>query len=410
MKRIIIDSQSNVLLRHLEREQRYDQRGGLCQVGDGHLVLTTDPVDPDFLAYWRGLGLSLPTLVAVGPYRPGKTLSELVLDCGPARRAIAALAADGPTRLEFYCIEQAERDLAEALGVPAYCGFDVSMTYAGKLAFKALCADLGLATMDWFHAPDRAAMLARGREMLAAGLRPLLKTESGMGGVSCGGMAAPRDAAELQAALDALWDVDGKLFLERRLDPLRAEFSVHWELRADGAVAEVTVFDSITKDDSYRGTAHPALAEPELAAAAEDTVRRCLAPRLAELGGLGFFCCDVLVGPDGTLYWNDFNPRKGASVYVRDMARRLGAARLGVAEPCFWHEGLRLGGAAGLTVADVLRRLDGMTEPGPGPFVVLTNPGVVPHGRVDLTGISATSREEARAAFLQARERLAPLF
>lgn len=404
MQRIIIDSQSNGLLRGSALEQRYDQRGGLCQVGAGHLVLTPDPVDQDFLDYWQGLGFSLPRLMAVGPFDPGRTLSELVLASPAACEAIRAAARSGPARLEFFCIEEPERALARGLGVSAYCNFDLSRTYASKLAFKGLCAELGLPTAPWFHDPDPGALIRQGAALMARGQRVLVKTETGMGGVGCGGMATPADPQALALAVRDLAGRDGALFLETRIEPLRAELSAHWEITADGQVADVSVFDSISVDNSYRGTAHPASREPALAEAARRTVLETLGPHLARHGALGFYCCDILADASGTLHWNDFNPRKGASLYVRDMVRRLRAARLDDQPVHYWHEGLRLRRPLG--VAQVLARLRGLLDPGPGPFLVLSNPGITPFARADLTAICAESRAQARALLDVARTRL----
>lgn len=404
MQRIIIDSQSNGLLRGSALEQRYDQRGGLCQVGAGHLVLTTDPVDQDFLDYWRGLGFSLPRLVSAGPFHPGRTLSELVLASPRAREAIGETAAAGPARLEFFCIEEPERALAQALGVPAYCHFGLARTYASKLAFKALCAELGLPTAPWFHHPDPAALVRQGAALMAGGRRVLLKTETGMGGVGCGGMAAPADVHALERAVRSLAGRHGALFLETRLEPLRAELSVHWEITASGEVVDVCVFDSINIDNSYRGTLHPAENDRALAEAARRTVLEVLGPHLAARGGIGFYCCDILADQDGTLHWNDFNPRKGASVYVRDMVRRLRAARLDDRPVHYWHEGLRLRRA--LPVGRVLELLRGLLDPGPEPFLVLSNPGITAFARADLTAISCASRAQARSLLDAARVRL----
>lgn len=404
MQRIIIDSQSNGLLRGSALEQRYDQRGGLCQVGAGHLVLTTDPVDQAFLDYWQGLGFSLPRLLAVGPFDPGRTLSELVLANPAACEAIRAAARSGPARLEFFCIEEPERALARGLGVPAYCNFDLSRAYASKLAFKGLCAELGLPTAPWFHHPDPEALLRQGAALMARGQRVLVKTETGMGGVGCGGMATPADSQALALAVRDLAGRDGALFLETRIEPLRAELSAHWEITANGQVADVSVFDSISVNDSYRGTAHPASRDPALAEAARRTVLDTLGPHLARHGALGFYCCDILADTSGTLHWNDFNPRKGASLYVRDMVRRLRAARLGGQPVHYWHEGLRL--RQPLAVAQVLERLRGLLDPGPGPFLVLSNPGITPFARTDLTAICTSSRAQARALLDAARTRL----
>lgn len=405
--RIIIDTQSNALLRGSPVEQRYDQRGGLCQVGAGHLVLTTDPVDSDYLDYWRGLGLTLPRLLAVGPAEEGRTLSELVRENAGARAAIREAARAGDARLEFYCLEETERDLARVLDLPAYCSFDISLTYASKLAFKDLCAELGLDTVPWFHHPDQAALVAEGTRRLAAGRPVLVKAEYGMGGIGCGGLALPRTARELERAVWRMGGLGGgRLFLEELLSPLARELSVHWECTGTGEVRDVAVFEPLSRNCTYMGTTFPVDPEDPLAAAAARAVRERFGPGMVARGALGFYCCDVLAAADGTLYWNDFNPRKGASIYVRDMARRVAGARLDGAEPFAWHEGVYLAGGAGVSAGEALARLNGLLEPDPEGFAVVTNPGVIPYGRVDITGLSTVSRDRARAAFAAAKARL----
>ena len=55
IKRVFIDTQSNELFRGFEGEQNYDQRA-LCQAGRGDVLVITNPIDPEYLAYWSGLG------------------------------------------------------------------------------------------------------------------------------------------------------------------------------------------------------------------------------------------------------------------------------------------------------------------------------------------------------------------
>ena len=74
MKRIIIDSQSSRLFVGVEVEQNYDQRGGLCEVGEGHLIITINPIDQSYLNYWSDtLGFTLPTFLVAGPFDPKYT-------------------------------------------------------------------------------------------------------------------------------------------------------------------------------------------------------------------------------------------------------------------------------------------------------------------------------------------------
>ena len=405
MRRIIIDSQSNRLLCGSALEQQYDQRGGLCQVGAGHLVLTRRAVDDAYLRYWRGLGFSLPEIVAVDEGGGADTLSDAVLQSPEALDAVARVARGGDARLEFFCIEEPEHRLARELGVPAYCSFDISLPLAGKIAFKQLCGELGLPTVPWVDGATGEAFLDKGRRMLAEGGQVLVKADRGMGGVGCGGMARVGTAGELERAVARLMALGMPLFLERVVHPLRKEFSIHWEMGFDGDLRRVAFFDTLAENSSYKGAAHPMRGSDAMMAEARRTLERVLAPWLAAHGARGFYCCDIVVDEKGRLYWNDFNPRKGASIYVHDMVERLSRHQCGGRPLAFWHEGLHLDAGDAPCLADILERLGGLAVPDES-FVVLTNPGVVPYGRVDLTGVSVRSRESARDAFLLARGRL----
>jgi len=66
--RIIVDSQSNRLFKGIRIEQNYDQKGVLCQVGKDHLVITTEPINNEYLKYWKDLGFSLPNLITSGHF------------------------------------------------------------------------------------------------------------------------------------------------------------------------------------------------------------------------------------------------------------------------------------------------------------------------------------------------------
>jgi hypothetical protein len=79
MKRVLIETQSNKIFRGLESEQDYDQRGGLCQVGEGDIIIVTNSIDPNFLNYWKSLGFSLPEIIVAGPFDKNLTLSQLII-------------------------------------------------------------------------------------------------------------------------------------------------------------------------------------------------------------------------------------------------------------------------------------------------------------------------------------------
>ena len=142
MMRVILDTQSNEFFQGNELEQRFDQRGGLCEVGEGHVVVTTDPIDPVHLAYWESIGFTIPHLVVAGPFEKGKTLSDLVISKPHVQQQIRALTEGKEARLEFFCIEESERVVADILGIDPYCNFDLSISFGKKTGFRsfALCS------------------------------------------------------------------------------------------------------------------------------------------------------------------------------------------------------------------------------------------------------------------------------
>jgi hypothetical protein len=133
MKRVLIETQSNKIFRGLESEQDYDQRGGLCQVGEGDIIIVTNPFDSDFLNYWRSLGFSLPEIIVAGPFDKNLTLSQLIISKEEVIEKIHSAIGDSDSRLEFFWIEKSESDLTKVLNITPYCNFDVSINLACKL-------------------------------------------------------------------------------------------------------------------------------------------------------------------------------------------------------------------------------------------------------------------------------------
>ena len=114
----------------------------------------------------------------------------------------------------------------------------------------------------------------------------------------------------------------------------------------------------------------------------------------------------MLIDRNGNVYWTDFNPRKGAIVYVHDFARRISETHFGGKEVSFWHEHTSL--SEGSTFGEVYGMLrEYLTPLDSQPFLVVTNPGVIPFGGLDITGISLQSREEARLLLKKVKSLLA---
>src|SRR3989338_10119791 len=202
MKRVILDTQSNRHFKGVALEQSYDQRGGICQAGAGDIVVTADPIDQNFLRYWEDLGFDLPEFLVAGPFDPTCTLSQLVLRNQPLQEQILSRLNGEPARLEFFCIEESERLVAEALGIEPYCNFEVSIPLSRKPNFKRFFDQIGLTTPLWFACRNREDLEPSGTSLLEAGKTFLLKAEDGTGGIACGGMRHVENTEQLGFAMN----------------------------------------------------------------------------------------------------------------------------------------------------------------------------------------------------------------
>ncbi|MEY3784414.1 MAG: hypothetical protein RLZZ230_736 [Candidatus Parcubacteria bacterium] len=200
-KRVLIETQSNKLFQGCEAEQDYDQRGGLCQVGEGHVVVVTNPIDTDYLTYWQGLGFTLPKIIVAGPFDKKCTLANLIVSKESVLREIKEAVGDSDARLEFFWIEESERNLAAVLKVSPYCNFDVSINLACKYVFKKTCESLGLNTAPWVGAHSAKELVQVTQSFFSPGNNVLIKASNGTGGISLGGIRNVATHDELIANL-----------------------------------------------------------------------------------------------------------------------------------------------------------------------------------------------------------------
>ncbi len=103
------------------------------------------------------------------------------------------------------------------------------------------------------------------------------------------------------------------------------------------------------------------------------------------------------------MFWTDFNPRKGAVLYIRDMLNRL-SLLMGAPSMSAWHSSVIL--------PSHIRSFSALSEvlynellPKETGFVVVTNPGQIQHGSCDLTAI-ASDRKYAMKLFKNAKEKV----
>lgn len=402
--RVLIETQSNTLFRGIEAEQDYDQRGGLCQVGEGHVIVVTNPIDHNYLDYWQELGFTLPRIIHAGPFDKSCTLSDLILRNEEIQQQIKEAAGSNNARIEFFWIEESERNLAKALQITPYCDFDVAINFACKHRFKELCEDINLSTAPWVGAKSVQELVEVSREFFSADNDVLIKSSNGTGGISLGGIRIVQTHDDLMEDIPHIEKLNAPLVAEKMIDKA-AEVSIHWEIHDDGEVSIVGIFDQLARNFSYVGTAYPAQISLEIKEQIENDLMEKLVPYLKQLGAKGFFCCDILVDRSGGIYWIDFNPRKGAIIYVHDFAKRIVALHFAENDNFYlWHEHTSI--AEGVMFEDVRRVLHDMLVPlSEQPFVVITNPGIICHGGLDITGFSLNSREDAKKIVQEVKSR-----
>lgn len=404
--RVIVDTQSNRLFTGVAFEQNYDQRGGLCQVGAGSIVVTTNPINPRYLLYWQSLGFSLPDFVIAGPHDPNFCLSELIMNNEFVQQDIAEILGDRDARLEFFCIEEAERQLAHKLGIWPYCNFDVAIPLSRKNNFKAMFDQIEILTPPWQSFNGKDQLVKYGKDMLNRG-SILLKSVDGTGGIACHGMVKIDDPLGLMNTVNTLDEYGSEFIIEQIVADKADELSVHWEITEDRKIKILGIFSQLSDNFAYSGT-KTAFLMPELREKIIEDLQLCLGPELIRRGALGYHCCDLIVDQAGEVYWIDLNPRKGAIIYVYSMVERLARIHSLGSEPFFFHKHCHVPAIAGQDAFEVIQsRLKPFLSPDlEQSFVVVTNPGVMEFGYVDITGISVESEAEARRIFEYALETL----
>lgn len=406
MIRVIIDSQSNRLFRGVEMEQDYDQRGGLCQAGKDDVVITTNPINEGYLRYWEGIGFELPHFLVAGPFDPQYTLSELIMNNHPLRKDLQAIVNGHEARLEFFTIEEIERKLSQELGIPAYCNFDVSLPLSRKHRFKLMFEEIGLMTPMWELCEKKDHFFQQATHFLEKHGRFLLKSSDGTGGISCNGMAKIESHEDIIAINQRIGDFGCNMVLERIIDDKEAEVSLHWEMTADGGLKIIDIFGQLAVNFGYAGAYFP-VSIGKIKELIKYQFESVFAPALKCKGALGFYCCDIIIDSNGVINWIDFNPRKGAIIYAHSMARRMAEVHFEGSDPFFYHKHNRVEGVEGKDAFSLIQeKLSDLMIPNDKAFVIVTNPGVMEFGYVDITGISSTSLDDAREVFDQALKRL----
>ena len=376
-------------------------------MGEGDVVVTANPIDPDYINYWRETGFGIPHLLSIHSCvsDPECTLSELIINSTRVQQEIKCLAGSD-ARIESCYIEETESRLSKVLEIPVYCNFDISISLSRKIPFKKLCKALSLKTPESFFSTDQEEMLREGKKFLKIWPSILIKANCGSGGICSGGMFKADTEDELENAFISASKTGQDFYLEKIIQDKMGEIAVHWEIDEGGKLMVIGIFDQISTNFGYGGVCYPsAIPEPVICFVRHQLTEQ-LAPYLIRQGAKGYFCADIIIDDQGIPNWIDFNPRKGAILYIRDMVRRISEKYYHSADCCFWHEHVEIPGNRKITFSNIAEKIQDMLIPGKKPFVVITNPGVIPFGYVDITGISSESKQQAFEFFKEARNRL----
>lgn len=395
VRRVIIDSQSNPHFLGLESEQDFDQRAALSQGKSGDVVITTNPIDPGYVKYWKHLGFSIPTLLTAGPFEENQILSELILNKNEVKSSLLKAVNGYDVRLEFFTPSVKEQRLAEDLKMPSYINFEFANEFQRKSNFKDLCKQAGISALPYVDKThggveweDVVLMLGESQNGYIA------KHVYGTGGAGLGTIVPIKSKAEYDALKDE--------YIIEKLIPVAMEISMHWEIDFNGNIKFLNCFEQLAENVSYVGTIFPTKIPNDLL----DSIfveYKMLTECIVKRGGLGFMCCDILVCNDGHFYWSDLNPRKGAILFIYDAVNRyLKNKEMEGKSHFVRHQHTSQAKVSSFAELQVL--LGKRLVPKKSGFVLVTNPGIIRHGSVDLTAISFLSHEHAFNMLDEARD------
>ena len=199
--RIIVDSQSNPSWRGSFREQMFGLRGGLCEVGEGHLVVVERPYDPVYLDCWAEQGFTIPDFVVVprGEDQLHLNLSELIEQNQDSQDEIRRRAIGHDCRLEFFWITEAEQRLADLLGLDAHHGFIFAKEFASKTQFHRLGNQLSIPLMPGHICDSFEDLVEFATPYLNRNEVVLVKAAIGTGGVNGGSLRKLASVADLDS-------------------------------------------------------------------------------------------------------------------------------------------------------------------------------------------------------------------
>ncbi len=383
MRKIFIDSQSSNLFIGQRSEQAYDARA-LALAREGDIVITTSPIDPEYLSYWKSLGFSLPSLWNAGPYQSDKCLSTLILNNEEIKRDLSALNKEQYELHFFGTVRGVEDQLTQALGFLAYVNFDFADRYRNKEIAKGLFIESGVPTLPYVSSSD--ADFSFEKVVRALGKGPYLaKDNYGSGGKKLNTIFEFSNEKGFNAIPFVNFIVEGKI-------DLHTEIALDWEISHGGRPTLTTRRQQLSIDDSFCGTKFPIILPESLSSKLNDEYAK-LVENIGNKGGLGNMSCDILIDTDMNTWWSDLNPRKAASHYVCQAVKDMMKMR-GINTPYYFHHQHAHTNSSGTNIVK-LRKTVKELDPSGSRFILITNPNVIHYGTVDVTAVSLTSKEDA---------------
>jgi hypothetical protein len=333
----------------------------LLLADESDVVLLKSQPDAQYLAYLRGLGLALPTIICGDDPDPGRNVTEDVLASPGVLNALTAIASPD-VYLLAHGVSALEEELASRTGLRlATAGAPVCKPVNSKVYSRRLADELGLRQPTGWACEtvdELAAAVESARPLVAAGHRVGFKDAYGVSGKGIIVVEDERRLDQVRRMVTALAKRrdDGRIgvVLEEWVAK-RADLGYQFTVGRDGSVRFASVGEALVTRGVYQASRLPA----RLSAAQLDEVQataELIGARLAKDGYHGVVGVDAMIDPDEGLYpVNEINARNTMLTYLASLSDRLlagGGCALARQYP------LRL--AAPLTFDGLCSALDGL--------------------------------------------------
>ncbi|MEU4377331.1 hypothetical protein [Pseudonocardia alni] len=307
---------------------RMDEFALLHAAPDDHVVLKGAP-DPDYLSYLDDLGFVLPHRHVVAIQRPGRTVTEDVLDDRAVLADLTGLAGAG-TALAAHGVSDAEEVLAERTGLPL-AGPDAATCRAvnSKVYSRRVADELDIRTppgqaCETFD--DLSAALDAVVPLLADGRRFAVKEAFGVSGTGIAVFGTERRADRLRQLIRRQVDRSGServAFVVEEWVANAGDLNYQFTLASDGVVRFDFVRGQLTSNGVHKGHRMPARIDGDTDRVLRETASK-LGARLAADGYFGVVGVDGMLDPAGGVYpLVEINARNNMSTYQQRVLDRF---------------------------------------------------------------------------------------